>query len=340
MFTSPHPVTFDQLTEEDVAFDENFLNSVAYWDVEPAGCLPTPSPEGSPQAQFGHSQAFPTLPTAPVYSVSTAFTKDAYYGGAVPDTVIASADHVHFYVSRTLLARISTNGFGGLLPALEHSLDGLPLSRTSDTAEILNLILHAAHDMCPDRFTPSLPTLVAALDRVPAYGLSPAHYAVRGRAFYNALVTRAPLAPLTVYAAAARRELDEIAVAVSPHLLSMQLSRITDEDAEAMGPVYLKRFFLLHQRRIDALKDILAQAPYPHTELPDCNFAEQRKIVRAWQLTAAYLVSESRPDLPASTIESTVNALAAGVPCDGCREVLQKRSRKAVVEWTMLQRTI
>ncbi|KAL1724929.1 hypothetical protein EV714DRAFT_288187 [Schizophyllum commune] len=322
--------------------DETFLHSVAYWDADvelsnmnaaAVATLPTPAASVSPP---GASEQLPQNPSPiPFISMSTAFTSDACHGGVPPDTILSSADNIYFYVSRSILTHASSNNFGGLLPAKGVSPDGFPFAQTLDPSDVLNVILHAVHDMTPARYTPTLSTLVAALERLSAYGLSPARYATPPRALYNALLGQAPLAPLAVYTAAARSDLDDLAVAVSPHLLSLPLHQVTDEQAIAMGPVYLRRLFMLHKNRIEALKEILAPAPYPHPETPSCSFADQRKVARSWQLAAAYLVTEGRPDIYPSMMESTVNSLLAEITCDDCKQTLKKRLQKAVVDWTL-----
>ncbi|KAL1695427.1 hypothetical protein GGG16DRAFT_45381 [Schizophyllum commune] len=324
--------------QEEPYVDESFLHSVAYWDADvelsnmdaAAATLPTPSASVSPPSS---NQQMPQNPSPiPFISMSTAFTSDANHGGVPPDTILSSTDNIYFYVSRSIIARASANNFGGHLPAKGVSPDGLPLAQTSESSDVLNVILHAVHDISPSRYTPTLPTLVAALERLPVYGLSPMRYVTPPRVLFNALLAQAPLAPLAVYIAAARSSLDALAVAVSPHLLSLPLHRITDEQAIAMGPVYLRRLFMLHRNRIEALKEILAPAPYPHPETPHCSFADQRRVARSWQLAAAYLVTEARPG---TTMESTVNSLLDNIVCDACKQTLKERLQKAIVDWTM-----
>lgn len=228
-------------------------------------------------------------------SMSTTFTSGATHGGVPPDVVLVSTDGVYFYVNRALLATASANYFAALLPPTDRSPDGFPLARSQDASDVLNIILHAVYDMSPARYAPPVTTLLAALDRLPVYGMLPAQHVVPPRALYAVLLAQAPLAPLAVYTAAARYGLNDLAVAVSSHLLSFPLPALTDAQAEAMGAIYLKRLFMLHKQRVDALKGVLAQAPYPHPETEICTFADQKKIARAWQLAATYLVAEAQP---------------------------------------------
>ncbi|KAL1691135.1 hypothetical protein GGG16DRAFT_125211 [Schizophyllum commune] len=267
--------------------------------------------------------------------MSAAFTADAYHGGAFPDAILSSSDNVYFYVVHAVLARASTNGFGGLLPIKPVSPFVLPLARVYDHADVFNIILHVVYDMSPARFTPSPSILIATLDRLSAYGLAVALYAAPTCPLYQALLAQAHLAPLEVYTAAARNGLDDLAVAMSPHLLSLSLSSVTDEQAEAIGAVYLSRLFVLHKRRMDALRDVLATEPNPHPETQACSFIDQKKLARAWHLASAYLVSKGRPDLHPLVIQTTMHSLAVKIACGSCHEALRRRLQKALMDWTI-----
>ncbi|KAL1694325.1 hypothetical protein GGG16DRAFT_110371 [Schizophyllum commune] len=323
------------LTTADAPLADTTLADTAL-DVEVAALtLPTPDSD-TPEVTATPSTHHDTTPASAMISMSTTFTSGATHGGVPPDVVLVSTDGVYFYVNRALLASASANYFAALLPPTDRSPDGYPLARSQDASDVLNIVLHAVYDMSPARYAPPVTTLLAALDRLPAYGMLPAQHVVPPRALYAVLLAQAPLAPLAVYTAAARYGLNDLAVAVSSHLLSFPLPALTDAQAEAMGAIYLKRLFMLHKQRVDALKGVLAQAPYPHPETEICTFADQKKIARAWQLAATYLVAEAQPDLPPSRMEATVNSLMVGMACEDCKEALRKRLQKAVVEWTML----
>ncbi|KAI5892601.1 uncharacterized protein SCHCODRAFT_01181002, partial [Schizophyllum commune H4-8] len=330
------------LTTADAPLADTALAPDTVLDAEAAALtLPTPdscspSNQDTPEVTATPSAHHDTTPASTMISMSTTFTSVATHGGVPPDVVLVSTDGVYFYVNRALLASASANYFAALLPPSVRSPDGFPLAHTQDASDVLNIILHAVYDMSPARYAPPVTTLLAALDRLPAYGMLPAQHVVPPRALYAVLLAQAPLAPLAVYTAAAHYGLNDLAVAVSSHLLSFPLPALTDAQAEAMGAIYLKRLFMLHKQRVDALKGVLAQAPYPHPETEICTFADQKKIARAWQLAATYLVAEAQPDLPPSRMEATVNSLMVGMACEDCKEALRKRLQKAVVEWTML----
>ncbi|KAL1706790.1 hypothetical protein EV121DRAFT_278546 [Schizophyllum commune] len=286
---------------------------------------------------MGNRQHTPcNLTPSPPITMSAAFSADARHGGAFPDAILASSDNVYFYVVQAVLTRASVNGFGGLLPIRPVSSLVLPLVRVSDAADVLNIILHAGYDMSLARFGPSSSTLVAALDRLLPYGLAVDQYTAPSCPLYQALLAQASLAPLEVYTAAARHGLDDLAVAMSRHLLSLSLSSVTDEQAKAMGAVYLSRLFRLHKRRMDALRDVLAAEPSLHPETQLCGFADQKRVARAWQLASAYLVSKGRPDLHPLVIEATMHSLAAKIACELCKEALRRRLQKAVMDWMII----
>ena len=96
-------------------------------------------------------------------------------------------------------------------------------------------------------------------------------------------------------ALAAAHDLYELAVPVSSHLLSFALHSLTDELALRIGPVYMKRLFFLHLGRLDALKRLLLPPPHPHPPTAGCDFAEQKRLTRAWALASAYLAWDARP---------------------------------------------
>jgi len=153
-------------------------------------------------------------------------------------------------------------------------------------------------------------------------------------------LSHAPLRPLELYALAASHDLYDLAVSTSPHLLSFSLASLSDEKVEQMGAVYLKRLFFLHFGRADALKRILLPPPHPHPPTAWCDFAEQKKLTRAWALASAYLAWDARPDLSTSSMESALRPLEEHLSCDLCRTALKDRIKNLVVQWSVVKRTI
>jgi hypothetical protein len=144
-------------------------------------------------------------------------------------------------------------------------------------------------------YSPSLEALIAAVHALKSYGMPLKARIVPTSPLFTLLLSHAPLHPLELYTLASSYDLYDLAVSTSSHLLSFPLSSLSDDMAEQIGPVYLKRLFFLHFGRADALKRILLPPPHPHAPTPWCDFTEQKKLTRAWALASAYLAWDARP---------------------------------------------
>ncbi|KAF8885571.1 hypothetical protein CPB84DRAFT_1827245 [Gymnopilus junonius] len=128
------------------------------------------------------------------------------------------------------------------------------------------------------------------------------------------------------------------AVAASAHLLSYDLSLITDAMAERIGAVYLKKLLLLHVGRFSALKLILLQPPLPHPLIKECGFEDQKKLTRAWALASAYLAWDARPDLSTHSMRTALNPLMEHLTCELCIQSLKDRIKAVVVQWASVKK--
>lgn len=227
-------------------------------------------------------------------SVSTTFYPGAQLHSVPPDVVLLSSDSVFFYVHSHILIAASENGFRGRLPPPptkdQNSIISIP-----ENSVVLNILLHTVYDISCAPYSPTFPSLVTAVNRLPVYGIPPKIRIAPSTPFFSVLLSHAPLYPLELYALAASYDLYDLAVSTSSHLLSFPLSTLTDQMAERIGPVYLKRLFFLHFGRSDALKRVLLPPPHPHAPTPLCDFTEQKKLTRAWALASAYLAWDARP---------------------------------------------
>jgi hypothetical protein len=229
-------------------------------------------------------------------SVSTSFYPGANHLSVPPDIILLSSDSVFFYVHSHMLLAASDNGFMGLLPAPPPSQANQEICiAVPDGSVTLNIILHAIYDMSCAQYSPSFEVLSYSVNRLQMYGVQPKARVAPSRPLFSILLSYAPLFPLDLFALAASHDLFDLAVSTSSHLLSFPLATLTDEMAERIGPVYLKRLFFLHFGRSDALKRVLLPPPNPHAPTPDCDFTEQKKLTRAWALASAYLAWDARP---------------------------------------------
>ena len=232
-------------------------------------------------------------------SVSTTFFPGSQHLATPPDTVLLTTDNVFFYVHSQFLLAASENRFRELLLPSQRPSNGqardpgvIPVPENST---VLNIVLHTVYDMSCIHYSPSFAALVTAVNRLPIYGISPKKRIATSTPLFTLLLSYAPLYSLELYALAASHDLYDLAAATSSHLLSFPLASLTDEMAEHIGPIYLKRLFFLHFGRSDALKRVLLPPPHPHPPTALCDFAEQKKLTRAWALASAYLAWDARP---------------------------------------------
>ncbi|KAL1746937.1 hypothetical protein HDZ31DRAFT_33121 [Schizophyllum fasciatum] len=262
-------------------------------------------------------------------SISTAFNDHVHPGPYRPDVELLSADGVLFAVSSSMLVNSSSNGFAHVL-STPHTRQTI-----REGAEVLNLILHAAYGMSPAAYKPTVQLCLDAIRQLPTYGMDPHTYVKPGAPLYEALRPFIPLAPLRVYAVAGSCDLYELAQTASAHLLSFPIHTISDADADEMTAVYLKRLFLLQHSRVLRLRDLLGQPPEFHPETSTCAFKAQKALAQAWGRCVALMIAEARPDTSNATLRERLSTLKDDVTCDHCKNMLEARIWKAVVDWTM-----
>ncbi|KAH7919714.1 hypothetical protein BV22DRAFT_1022514 [Leucogyrophana mollusca] len=285
---------------------------------------PTPPPQLAQSAPFLISTAFP--PTSP----------DSFHPS---DLILLSSDLVFFHVHRSALQAASTRAFRISFPSLPPSSSDIvePVISIPESSTTLNIILHSIYGQSSFRFAPSFEALSAAVAALLPNELSVREFVALTSPLGALILAHAPLHPIEAYALAAQYDLHDLAVVTSSHLLSFNLSSVTDELAEQIGPRYLKRLFLLHFGRIEALKRLLMPPPHPHPATPTCPFTAQSKVVRAWTLMAAYLIWDCGVDLSTETIKSIMGPMADHIQCPICRDSLKSRMQTLVVQWTNIK---
>jgi hypothetical protein len=251
-------------------------------------------------------------------SVSTTFVPRNGLDALPTDLILLSVDSVFFNVHSHRLLAASQNGFGGLLPRPTGRSDpdtgpdgggGPAVVPVGDESAVLNLVLHATYGLSCAQYAPSFSMLAAAVRACATYGLDLARVCTPGTPLADAIVRHAPIRPMDTYVLAAQHGLHDLAVLASAHLVSFPLSSITDELAEAIGAVYLKKLFFLHLGRADALRRLLVAPPPSHSPNAQCGYDERGKLTRAWALAAAYLAWDSKPgerDTPVFTFAKII----------------------------------
>lgn len=241
------------------------------------------------------------LPPQPTYSESTAFHAGFALDGQKPDVIVVSSDRVLFHAHSTHLISTSQNAFNALMNvgAVADAKGGPVIIAVPEDSVLFNVVIHTIYSMSCVQYKPPVDVLLDAVGALKTYGILLRRFVVPGTPLYNHIFTELPRQPLNVFLVAAENKLEDLAVASSAHLHSLQLPTLSDEMVGRMGATYLRRLVELHVGRVENLKRLLLDAPKPHVDTVDCGFVQQKKLARAWALAAASIVWDIRPGMSA-----------------------------------------
>ncbi|KAF9054732.1 hypothetical protein BJ165DRAFT_1440615 [Panaeolus papilionaceus] len=278
-------------------------------------------------------------------SVSTAFNTSTH--SIPPDIIFATSDHVQFYGHTSIISSKSPNAF-------QEILGGRSLSQFSGFSPVtpnniihidipsneFNVIMHMLYNTSPAVHSPSLATLIGAIDRAILLDVNPKAYIVPNTPIFSLLEAYIPLHPLDIFIMAAHHSIPDLARQCSSHLLAIPITQLTDAQVERMGALYLKRLVSLHLSRILELKTILQKVPEFHPATDACTFPDQRAVSRAWALAAASIIYDASPDIAPRAIREPFEQMSEHMQCKDCKRALHDRLRDVLVRWSATQRTI
>ncbi|KAH6913016.1 hypothetical protein BKA70DRAFT_1559429 [Coprinopsis sp. MPI-PUGE-AT-0042] len=286
-----------------------------------------------------------------VISISTTFYPGNPGIPVAPNMVLSSEDGTLFYLNSHFLARTGFNVFS--LPPLESfsvadcssplpntSLLQSPVSKLPDSSTTLDIIFHTIYGLSCAARAPSFDAIAQAISRMQQYNLSPSELIQPGTPLYVHLMSgHAPFHPLKLYTLAAKHGIEPLAVGVSSHLLGLSLSEITDDDATAMGSVYLKRLFFMHKGRTERLKNILVKPPTLHEleTVEGCDITMQAALRRKWALLVTSLAWDAKPDISPRTIQEHFRSTGEVIQCSQCRQSWRERSVGVATEWATVK---
>lgn len=312
------------------------------------------------------TSATPIAPLPPVHTDHPIWTGGAASLLGVPeDLAIISSDLVHFHVNQTYLLAMSSNMFNGFLPhtipqhfeelepdgegsrAWTQDEQGRNILYLPESGKVLNILLFATYNRTPivgqvAASDVSLPDLDMAVAALKTYGI-PIQSAISENSLMFAAFAshcqRSLTSALRVYAIAASYspDLHALAVYASRFLLSLNLATVTDQLANELGPVYVRRLFSLHLERVQEFKRLMVGIPQAHGPLPYCNDTSGRTLNEAWAFATAYLSWAASPDLPDSRIDDAMNAVMDRFTCNTCKELLQIRFQRLKQDWSLVK---
>lgn len=294
-------------------------------------------------------------------SISSSFFPGAQTSGLASDLILVSSDSVYFYVHSPILLSTSQNGFNSLLPVgfvREDPSRPEPILAVPERSSVLNVILHIIYHMSCTQYSPSFDILVEAVRTLKTYGISAKNVITPSTPLHGILLTHAADRALELFALASQNDLYDLAVSSSSFLLSISLSAITDQMAEQIGPIYLKRLFFMHLGRAEVLRNILLPPPYPHPPTSTCDTTQQKNLTRAWALASASLVWDARAgahafgdgifmhvrpilmlivDVSINAMKAVLSPLGDFLPCELCRTALNERIKTLISRWLAIK---
>jgi hypothetical protein len=259
--------------------------------------------DGSTVLPVGHpATATTTAPTAEGDESSISiFISATFFAGAghdpcPTDVILLTTDNVYFYVHASRLLQHSNNAFGGLLADVTAPL------AIAESSEVANLAFHALYALDPSSYVPSLSLLLRAFSMLVVYGIAPSSVLFPNGAFYNVVLSLGAKFPLQTYSLAAKFNLEALATEVSKHLLTTPLHAITDDLAQAMGAMYLRRLVFLHLGRTERLKELMMQLPTAHELSTDCSENDQKRLQQEWRALALALSWSADPAMTSTQL--------------------------------------
>ncbi|KAI3622435.1 hypothetical protein WG66_016052 [Moniliophthora roreri] len=274
-------------------------------------------------------------------SISPLFGPDSSQSTSRPpsDVIIVSTDKVVFYADEYTLFNASNNRFNDLFPLQtkdkRHRILFLQEINSSEMQVFLQSIYNVASTDVPD-----FAILTQGIAWLPKYGIEVKTLVQPHTSIFDCFLSHAPVYPLEVYTCAAKYDLHDLAVQVSPYLLRVEPSNVTEEMAERMGSRYLWKYVSLHSRRVEVLKRLLVKGPDLHDITKDCGFRKQRELRAKWNLGVAQLVFVLKADTTTTAIREQILETTEDISCEECLKARDTRLNAILQEWSMSSRTI
>lgn len=223
-------------------------------------------------------------------STHMTFRPDARLDPEPTDLILISADHIQFHVHRSRILTASSNLLHLLLIYPDSTID------LTEGSEVVSIFLHCVYAL-PFLSQPSPDAILASFDTLKHYGMPLDRYVSPRTPLYEAalLPLDSQRYAIDLYAHAAQHNLHELATQASSALLSYPLATVTDDLARRMGPIYLRKLFLLHTERTKRLRHILASPPAAHRPTPECDSEAYRRFLGDWDLVTATMVLSAKP---------------------------------------------
>jgi hypothetical protein len=309
----------------------------------------------------------------PMASVSSYFHIDEP-GFHDADLVLLATDAVFFYAHCSTLLKQSSNRFGNLIVERSDYRDdskatvgqkkrtsSLRVVATDFQSDILELVLVVVYGFSVESLSVSTGTLLGAIPALLSLGYTLRDMIAPGSELFSAFLKAAEADSLSIYATAAQYSLELLAAAVSRLTIASQLGGISDQLAQQMGPIYLKRLFctlllylavplfrtdknawrvVLHMERTRELRHLVLLPLNLHSPgVPagvKCNEKVQKSVKQAWTTAAAYIVVQDDP----SDIYDVIAPFIGRLECELCCQSLKEQMGMIIQGWDTMTSTV
>lgn len=208
----------------------------------------------------------------------------------------------------------------------------------TESSSVLDIILHIVYAMPLAHNGADLEVLSQALASLEKYGIA---IPKETSDVWSLVLQHAPIHPVRAYAIAATYSIDSCCVATSRYTLQVSLDALTEADALAIGSIYMRRLFLLHLGRREALKRVISQPPNQHAPLDSCSLTTQNEIGRSWAIAVANVLTRRMAHgTQFDILLEVLVPLVCETTCRWCQDNLRVRVSQVLREWLLVKRTI
>jgi len=301
--------------------------------------------------------------------VCNTFSPAASADNGRPDLIVHSTDAVLLYCHQALLAVKSSNHFNHLLGYSSCSLctvarqriqssqsrgssyspeprlscvptvSQLPTVFVSEESQTFSVVLHMVYNIPLKPHSADLDTIRAALGCLEKYGCSVPE---NDSDIWTVLLEQAPANALSVYGIGATYSSDDsLCTLASQYTLSSSLTTLTEADSLLMGPLYMRRLFVLHIERLEELKNILRVLPDQHPPTADCPPISQSALRSQWEASIANILMQDCPqNTQTSDLVENFGPIFDATACHICKESINSHISWMVQDWARVKRTI
>jgi len=225
------------------------------------------------------------------------------------------------------------------LPIDAVSSSQVTFHMVTESATVLNIVLHVIYGRPCTTFGPTLDDIALALESLKNRGVAtPSNPKAE---IWKLLLQRAASRPLQAMAIAALYSIEPVCADASRITLLTTLDHLSEAEALMMGPIYLRKLFFLHAGRRQALHRVIKGPLSPHPRSKGCTEEGFKGLAGQWAIVASDLViDQGAAGTTTKRLKEAFGALGAGKHCPQCRSTIQGTIEDVCRAWKSIRDTI